>query len=398
MTPDEFLALAEQYAEEAGTALLFSGGDYRTAKRSFLHIRPTERVYVEAGVENPWEKLKQQLTLDGMPWIGYIAYEMGQQESLTYPVAYFQRGGTLVEYDHATGQLVVQGELPAPRRGNARINSSVMVRRLDKRAAYIEKILQAKELILDGEIYQVNLSHSCQYSGIHNPFLLYQQLLENNPVPFSAYLKVSDQFSIVSMSPERLLRHQAGHLESCPIKGTAPRGKNPIEDAQRREQLLTSPKERAELLMITDLMRNDLGKVSKAGSVKTPELCICEGYSSVYHLHSVVRSEALESLHPLDLLEASFPGGSITGCPKSSAMQTIRSLEQRPRGIYTGSIGYISGNGNFDFNIAIRTMAIEGGVATLSLGGGIVADSDPDLEYEETLHKGHPFFSLLSGK
>jgi para-aminobenzoate synthetase component 1 len=269
------------------------------------------------------------------------------------------------------------------------------VQPLETRERYVEKVLRAKEQILDGEIYQVNLSHTCRYAGIHDPFSLYRQLIDHNPVPFSAYLNIDSRFSIVSLSPERLLRHERGVLETRPIKGTAPRGQNAEEDQAERANLLASPKERAELMMITDLMRNDLGMVSKAGSVLTPELCVCEAYASVYHLHSVIRSQAKESLHPLDLLGAAFPGGSISGCPKSSAMRTIRELEQRPRGIYTGSIGYIRGNGDFDFNIAIRTLAVEGDTAMLSLGGGIVADSDPHLEYEETLHKGRPFFRSL---
>ena len=179
------------------------------------------------------------------------------------------------------------------------------------------------------------------------------------------------------------------------MKGTIQRGHSPEEDQRNRALLLASEKDHAELLMTTDLMRNDLGRVSETGTVVTEQIGRCEAYENVYHLISIIRSHAKPSLHPLELLRACFPGGSISGCPKIRAMEVIYALEKRARGIYTGSIGYINGNGDFDFNIAIRTCTIKNSEITVQLGGAIVADSDPHLEFEETLHKGKSIFKVL---
>lgn len=427
MSPEQFLELAAAYADEDGTIVLFSGGEYDSAQRSFIHLRPEEKMWinldaltithetilertVEGIMGNPWDCLKQKIAPknNGSPfpeWIGYLAYEMGAYADKdrtmphhmpAYPAAYFQRGGILIEYDHATQKATVHGALPEKLWRKEKTFHATLEKPLETKERYIEKILKAKELILDGEIYQVNLSHECIFSGISDAFALYTDLLRTNPVPFSSFIRINNTFSIVSLSPERLLQSDGGILETRPIKGTRPRGRSCEEDALLKQQLLSSEKERAELLMITDLMRNDLGKVSKPGSVVTREFCVCESYTAVHHLHSVIQSVPNEDQHPVDLLRACFPGGSITGCPKLRSMEVIDALEQRPRGIYTGSIGYFTGDGAFDFNIAIRTMAVVDGSATLALGGGIVADSDPSLEYEETLHKGKPFFATLS--
>lgn len=427
VTPEQFLDLAAAYADEEGTVVLFSGGEYDAAQRSFLHIHPKETISVDLNAMsichvtdqgrsiepitgNPWDALKQKIVPctngSALPeWIGYLAYEMGAYadgdgalppRALSYPAAYFQRGGILIEYDHTTRQMTVHGELPERKEKKQRENiQATLEKSLEDKESYIEKIMLAKELILDGEIYQVNLSHECTFGGIEDAFSFYQNLLRTNPVPFSAFIRVDDAFSIISLSPERLLRYKDDVLEARPIKGTMPRGKDAAEDALLKKELLTSQKERAELLMITDLMCNDLGKVSKPGTVITRQFCVCDAYSSVYHLHSVIQSVPIENQHPIDLIRACFPGGSITGCPKLRSMEVIDAIEQRPRGIYTGAIGYLTGIGTFDFNIAIRTMAVENGSATLALGGGIVADSVPSLEYEETLHKGRPFFSIF---
>ncbi len=427
MTPEEFLDLATAFAEEPGTAVLFSGGAYDSVKRSFIQIRPEEKIWIDlstrslfheiAGervitpiVGNPWNCLREKMCFkeneEGLvtlpEWIGYFAYEMGAyadseyqlpHHPLSYPAAYFQRGGVLIEYDHLSGSVHYHTALhPIEKTDSASPNVLTIKKALDSKEEYIQKVLRAKELILEGEIYQVNLSHTCVLGGVNSPFALYQQLLQKNPVPFSAFLSIDSTFSIVSLSPERFLSYDNKKLEARPIKGTVPRGTNEKEDALLKEQLLASEKERAELLMITDLMRNDLGKISKPGTVETIEFSTCEAYAAVYHLHSIIHSVPQDHQHPIDLVRACFPGGSITGCPKLRSMEVIDAIEQRARGIYTGAIGYFTASGAFDFNIAIRTLAVVDGDATLSLGGGIVADSIPSLEYEETLHKGSPFF------
>jgi para-aminobenzoate synthetase component 1 len=203
---------------------------------------------------------------------------------------------------------------------------------------------------------------------------------------------------MISTSPERFLCKKDQWLETRPIKGTIQRGKTVEEDEILKKKLLSSSKERAELLMITDLMRNDLGKISVIGSVQALEIWRCEAYTNVFHLLSIIRSQARPELTPLDIVRSCFPGGSITGCPKLRAMEVIDQLEERSRGIYTGAIGYFTGGGNFDLNIAIRTLVANNHFFSLQLGGGIVIDSNPEEEYQETLFKGASIFQILQKK
>ncbi len=233
--------------------------------------------------------------------------------------------------------------------------------------------------------------------GDVDPFSLFRSLFLENPAPFACYLNF-DGVSIVSSSPERLLSKTGSLLETRPIKGTIPRGKDQAEDKVNLSRLLHSEKDKAELLMITDLMRNDIGKTSLVGSVRTEELWRVEAYSNVFHLLSVIRSKAKADKHPLDLVRSCFPGGSITGCPKLRAMELILELEKRARKIYTGSLGYFSSEGDFDFNIAIRTLLVDNEGIDLQLGGAIVLDSNARLEYLETLHKGLSIFQVLGVK
>ncbi|MCB1113056.1 MAG: anthranilate synthase component I family protein, partial [Chlamydiia bacterium] len=186
-----------------------------------------------------------------------------------------------------------------------------------------------------------------------------------------------------------------GTLETRPIKGTMPRGVTPEEDRQNMHQLLQSEKERSELLMITDLMRNDLAKISIPGTVATEKIWQCEAYTNVFHLLSIITSALEPSVHPVDAVRSCFPAGSITGCPKLRSMEAIAAIEKRRRGIYTGAIGYFAGNGDFDFNVAIRTLSCSRDQVDLQLGGAVVIDSDPDKEYDETLYKGESLFKAL---
>ncbi|KIC71266.1 anthranilate synthase component I family protein [Candidatus Protochlamydia amoebophila] len=255
-------------------------------------------------------------------------------------------------------------------------------------------INEAKEWIFSGHVYQINLSQEFTFEGVLRPFDVFRQLIEINPAPFSAYLK-ADHYTIVSSSPERFLQKKEKLLETRPIKGTIQRGGYFEEDQLFKERLISSEKEKAELLMITDLMRNDLGKISEIGSVKTVDLWRCEAYTNVYHLISIIRSIALKHLKSLEIIRSAFPGGSITGCPKLKAMECIQKLENRSRGIYTGSMGYMTGKGDFDLNIAIRTLVFKDNYISFQVGGGIVIDSDPINEYAETLFKGDSLFRVL---
>jgi para-aminobenzoate synthetase component 1 len=251
---------------------------------------------------------------------------------------------------------------------------------------YCRTIERAKELIARGDIYQVNLSQRLKSNFDSDPFELYLRLRSINPAPFAAYLNF-DGFKIVSASPERFLKICGRDIETRPIKGTRPRGSNDIEDLLLKRQLLSSAKDSAEHIMIVDLERNDLGRISEYGSVKPTEFIILETYSTVHHLVSTVSGKLRNGVDIVDCLKNCFPGGSITGAPKVRSMEVIEELEPTRRGIYTGSIGYIDFCGNADLSIVIRTIVIKDKSAYFQVGGGIVADSDPEKEYQETLDK-----------
>ena len=257
------------------------------------------------------------------------------------------------------------------------------------REAYEAAVDRALAYIQAGDIYQVNISQRFQAPCAEDPFDVYLRLRAQSPAPFAAFLRYPD-FAILSSSPERFLNYEprSRMVETRPIKGTRPRAAAPDRDRALARSLLVSEKDRAENVMIVDLERNDLGRVAQVGSVKVAALCGLETYATVHHLTSVVQARLREDRDIVDLLRATFPGGSITGAPKIRAMEIIDELEPVARGVYTGAIGYIRFTGEMDLNIAIRTMVLKDGVASFWVGGGIVADSDPGLEYEETLHKG----------
>jgi para-aminobenzoate synthetase component 1 len=203
---------------------------------------------------------------------------------------------------------------------------------------------------------------------------------------------------ILSSSPERFLKIHDNLIETRPIKGTRPRGRTAEEDEANKAELLSSEKDKSELLMIVDLERNDIGKVSKTATVRVPELFYPEEYATVHHLVAAVTGEKQEGLDAIDVIKAAFPGGSITGAPKIRSMEIIDELEPTQRNIYTGSIGYMGFNGSVDLNIAIRTIVMKDGTAYFQAGGGIVWDSIPELEYEETLHKARALFRTLKNE
>jgi para-aminobenzoate synthetase component 1 len=261
---------------------------------------------------------------------------------------------------------------------------------------YLTAIRRAKAYIAAGDIYQVNLSQRFSGPLPVPPFDLYTRLRARNPAPFAAFLDFGEM-QILSSSPERFLQVEARtrQVRTRPIKGTRPRGNTPEQDADLGRELLLSEKDRAELVMIVDLERNDLGRVCETGSVHVPELMVLERDPTVHHLVSTVAGRLPPERNRMDLLRAMFPGGSITGAPKIRAMEIIAELEPTRRGVYTGSIGWLGFTGDMDLNIAIRTFVVRDGMAHFQVGGGIVADSDPEEEYEETLHKGRALMEAL---
>jgi para-aminobenzoate synthetase component I len=263
------------------------------------------------------------------------------------------------------------------------------------RAGYLDAVRRVREYIFAGDIFQANLSQRFEVSTGESAWSFYRRLRERNAAPFAAFLDFPD-VAVVSASPERFLRVDAnGLVETRPIKGTRPRGVGPEHDAALGQALAESAKDRAENLMIVDLMRNDLSRVCAPHSVRVSELFSLEHYATVHHLVSTVVGELGPGMDAIDLVRAAFPGGSITGAPKLRAMEVIAELEPSKRGVYCGSIGYWSVTGEFDTSIAIRTAILQDGRVYFSAGGGIVADSDPEQEYLETLDKARAMIDLL---
>jgi para-aminobenzoate synthetase component 1 len=296
--------------------------------------------------------------------------------------------------DHFERRLAAapQDLAPPPMPGEApRVESNFT------RSDYERAVQRVIDYIHAGDIFQANLAQRFRAPlpvGI-TPFDLYRRLRALNPAPFAAYLDFGGTV-VASSSPERFLKLRDGRVETRPIKGTRPRGATPAEDDALALELLASEKDKAENVMIVDLLRNDLSRVCRDDSVQVPELCILETYATVFHLVSTVVGELLPDAAAIDLLKASFPGGSITGAPKIRAMEIIAELEPTQRGPYCGSIGYLSFTGDMDSSIVIRTYAIKDGTVTFQAGGGIVADSRPDAEYEETLDKARALMAALT--
>ena len=264
------------------------------------------------------------------------------------------------------------------------------------RAGYLDAVRRVREYIHAGDIFQANLSQRFESRWAGPTFELYRRLRLRNPAPFAAYLAFED-LAVLSASPERFLRldEDGRHIETRPIKGTRPRGLGPMHDAALGRALAESQTDRAENVMIVDLLRNDLSRVCLPGTVRVPELFALEHHPTVHHLVSTVVGEIEPGAGAVDLIRAAFPGGSITGAPKVRAMEIIAELEPTQRAVYCGSIGYVSATGAMDTSIVIRTYLVRDGRVYFQAGGGIVADSDPELEYGETVDKARGLIETL---
>lgn len=338
--------------------------------------------------------------------IGYCSYDLGcalqgvRSRHRTLPLAVFH------VYEHAVlwngKKLVVVGDTAFQREVqmihdrpfvDTKLSQVAWQSTLEK-AAYRKKFHEAMRGIRNGEFYQLNLSYPLRAQSDTDHRQLFAALAEAHPAPCAAYFEHEDT-ALISLSPERFVTIAQGIITTCPIKGTRPRGRTPTEDKQLAAELLKSPKEAAELNMITDLLRNDVGKVSAAGTVKVLEHRSLQKNPSVWHTYSVVQGTLEKNLLPVDAFASMFPGGSITGCPKVAAMKEIDRLEDCARGAYCGSMLMVSASGFVDSTILIRTIEAQKKTLTLGMGGGIVADSDSIAEYDETLKKAQPFLVFL---
>ena len=270
----------------------------------------------------------------------------------------------------------------------------VIVNRSDSLEEYSEKVEKIRHYIREGHIFQTVLSQRWTVETETDGFTLYQRLREKNPSPYMYYFKFPS-FEIIGSSPEMIVKEKGGFVETCPIAGTRPRGKTAVEDAELIEDLLADEKERAEHVMLVDLARNDMGRISEFGTVKVERFMDIQKYSHVMHIVSLVNGKQKGTMHPLDLMNSFLPAGTLSGAPKIRAMEIIDELETVRRGLYGGAVGYIDFSGDMDFCITIRTMIKKDDKVYLQAGAGIVADSVPEKEYQECVNKMGALSSIL---
>ena len=414
----------------------FVGGDpflTFSSKGDRCRIHPSEEMEsIEVG--DPFAILQQLLTLypaqskEGMPFVGgavgYFGYELCHFlenlpskaiDDMNIADCFFGFYDGIYVFDHQKGTIdmvalgIKQPEndtllamethlqylsVQRPQIPPYHSPASVSFNTNMTKEAYLESIHRIKEYIRAGDVYQVNFTQrfDCTFDG--DPLSFYATLRSINPAPFAAYIDTGECI-VVSSSPERFIHVQEGKVETRPIKGTCPRGATKEEDANNQRALLESEKDRAELLMIVDLERNDLSRIAQTGTVCVPEIFTVETYATVHHLVATVTATLRPEHDGIDCVRATFPGGSITGAPKIRAMEIIDQLEPTQRNVYTGAIGYLGFDGNLDLNITIRTVVIKDKRAYFQVGGGIVWDSDPELEYQESLTKAQALIKAL---
>ena len=331
-----------------------------------------------------WDHLEESSTL-------FVNSRVGKNLKKCYESAVRKIAALEADLRSCEKKKTVSTPAGIPRSFPASIRSSF------SRPGFMEVVEKAKRYIRQGEVYQANLSQRFSFPLKEDPTAIYERLRKVNPSSFFGYLDAGN-FQILSGSPERLVKLENGILETRPIAGTRSRGRTVEEDARNALDLMLSEKERAEHIMLVDLERNDLGRVAEYGSVRVDELMRLEDYTHVKHIVSNVQGALKPGLDAIDVLKAFFPGGTITGAPKLRCMEIIDELEPVARGPYTGSLGYLSFTGNMDMNIIIRSLVVNQETGHLNVGAGIVADSSPEREYEETLYKAESVFNAIFGK
>ncbi len=374
-----------------------------------------------------WRSIRQPTHAESMVpfrggWFVYLGYELVRQVEPSIrtqdppdgPVAFATRIPVALVRNRRNGQAWIVAD-QAHREDAAQLEHDIRASRPQESevafpeglvtgvsepdpADFLRAVGTIRVLIARGDVYQVNLAR--RWTATVRPGLgsadIYRRLRLTNPAPYAGIATLGD-WSLISSSPERLVRSRNGMVDTRPIAGTRPTADDPGLEEARRQDLLANPKERAEHIMLIDLERNDLGRISQPGSVEVDEFMVVESYAHVHHIVSNVRGRIRDDVSPGDLIRAMFPGGTITGCPKVRCMEIISDLEGAPRGPYTGSMGYLNRDGSCDLNILIRSFVLQGQELSFAAGSGIVADSSPDREIEETRAKAKGLLLALAG-
>ncbi|HEY9061213.1 MAG TPA: aminodeoxychorismate synthase component I [Pseudobacteroides sp.] len=436
---------AGKFSKVPGTVILLSGGDLDSSRYHIIAAKPIFEVWSYGSniklIENtlirefesyPLDFLNDLIEFFRVPFdedipvaaglFGYLSYDIKDFievlpktgfDKWNLPQMYFILPSIVIVHDKITSETVlyipvledmVQNEQVlnikafidglSENKESISLSNGTGFKSSFKKDEYIKAVERIKDYILSGDIYQANLSQRFESDFTGCPYQLFSKLYYKNPAPFFAFINAESHF-IISTSPERFIKQKGRYVESRPIKGTRRRSQDPYEDEGLRADLISSEKDDAELSMIVDLMRNDIGRVCGANSVRVKEHKRVEAYKNVYHMVSVITGDLEDNVNSIDLIKATFPGGSITGCPKIRSMEIIGELEKYKRHVYTGSIGYISFHDTMDFSVAIRTATVFNNRIAFSVGGGIVFDSIPEDEFAETLHKGKSFFDVF---
>lgn len=365
-----------------------------------IHLQEKEKKVIHS---DPWTALKEFRDDYGDWLFGYLGYDLKNfVEDLSSdnprlncaPNMFFMVPGLLLEIDRNGSIDILKGELPRDIKSLKTVkNFTIKLSNRIEELEYLSLVKKAQEDIFEGDYYEVNLSHPVEFSFQGDDFSLYKAMKSAGPVPFGGFLTV-DELSICCASPERFLARKGENVWSQPIKGTIPRepGRNSTDAI---EKLKSSEKERAENLMIVDLVRNDMSRIAVKNSVKVLDLFEIQSFETVHQMVSTVECRVTEEVDSIEVIKACFPMGSMTGAPKIAAMQAIEQYENYQRGIYSGSLGYIKPDGDFDLNVIIRTAIINGNNLVYPVGGAITSDSDPKAEWEETLVKARAITNIL---
>ncbi len=436
VTGGEHVARYSFIGTDLQDAFVLKGNEWQMHSPQKVDLLPVNKDQTPLDVLRDYLGLEATPKASGLPrfsggLVGYMGFETVQYFEPTLPLtphadlpeAIFLLADTIIAFDHAYGKLLLiatahsKDEIPEAEARLDELESSLdaplpeMEKSGERGEAselksnftfdeFCQNVEEAKEHIAAGDIFQVVLSQRLRRKTSASPLEIYRSLRRINPSPYMfffdfAHLTGDEPLYLIGASPEIHVRLEDGMASLRPIAGTRPRGATPEEDNRLADELLSDPKERAEHVMLVDLGRNDLGRVCEYGTVKVPEQLIIERYSHVMHIVSHVEGKVRPEFDAFDLLEATFPAGTVSGAPKVRAMEIIKELEKQPRGVYAGAVGYISYDGSSDTCIAIRTMVMQGQEISIQAGAGIVADSVPATEYQESINKGKALFAAV---